>query len=91
MLLPADRDGADALEEPVGDRHLVGVPPAVGVDRGALGWPAPERTISPVSASHTTTLVDWVEESTPATSVLVTCQSSQTMQTLPDSPASATR
>jgi hypothetical protein len=33
------------------------------------GWPArPVRTTSPVTASHTTTLHDWVEESTPATS-----------------------
>src|SRR4051812_15882690 len=31
----------------------------------------PVRTISPVSASHTTTLVDWVDESTPATSSAV--------------------
>ena len=33
------------------------------------GWAArPARTTSPVSASHTTTLHDWVEVSTPATS-----------------------
>ena len=33
------------------------------------GWPArPVRTTSPVTASQTTTLHDWVEESTPATS-----------------------
>src|SRR3569833_1717893 len=31
----------------------------------------PVRTSSPVSASHTTTLVDWVDESTPATSSAV--------------------
>src|SRR4051794_22216223 len=31
----------------------------------------PVRTISPVSASHTTTLVDWVDESMPATSSAV--------------------
>ncbi len=32
--------------------------------------PRPERTTSPVSASQTSPFTDWVDESTPATSVI---------------------
>jgi hypothetical protein len=39
---------------------------ATSVPSGWVAWPV--RTTAPVSASQTTTLQDWVEESTPATS-----------------------
>ena len=71
MLLPADGDRRDVVE-PAGrasaaarsaDHHAAGstsVPSGCGA--------RPSRTSAPVSASRTTTLHDWVERSTPATS-----------------------
>jgi hypothetical protein len=59
MLLGADRDGSDVVNS------------ASALDGRAKGGcdADPERMIAPVSASHTTTLQDCVDESTPATSV----------------------
>ena len=72
VLLAADADRGDAVEQPAGGRLRERVPTtAAGSTSVASGCAArPSRTTAPVSASHTTTFVDWVDESTPATSVI---------------------
>ena len=71
VLLPGHRHRGD-VAQPAGLRRAR--PPARAATRpesprcrrGCGAWP--ERTSAPVSASRITTLHDWVEESTPATS-----------------------
>ena len=74
MLLAGDRDGGHVVEA-AGLRRSPACRAshqASRVDLGAVrvAAPRPERTSAPVSASRMTTLQDWVDESTPATSVI---------------------
>jgi hypothetical protein len=70
VLLTGDGDRADALEQPTGAGLPSAPTSACGSTSVPSGWAArPSRTQAPVCASRTTTFTDWVEESTPATSV----------------------
>ena len=75
MLLGADTDGRDAFQQAVAGalepRHQAAGSVSVPSGCGAV----PDPTIRPESASTSSTLVDWVDESTPATSVVSPCDS----------------
>ena len=70
VLLAPDGDRGHAVEDAVAARLLEGLPPAVGVDLGAVGVrrPAGAHDLAGLGVADDD-LVDWVEESTPATSV----------------------
>ena len=98
VLLTTDGDRGDAVEEAVAVASCEARHQWRGWTSVPSGWEArPVRTTSPVSASQTRTLQDWVERVDPGdegpvgSCVLRRHQaSSQVMTTFPDAPAAAT-
>ncbi len=79
MLLAGDRHRGDVIQPArILDSDLEGLPPAAGVEFGAVrvGGPACLTSV-PESTSRTTTFHDCVEESTPATRVIGSAGSEQ--------------
>ena len=82
VLLAADRDRLDVVEAAgLRDRFLQRLHQAAGSTSVPSGCDArPERTSAPVASSRITTLQLWVEESTPATSVISVLPSARRAQ-----------